>query len=554
MKKKTTEDYIKQFNEGLKEGVKASYAPTFVPTGMLEPAIIMSGGHSYDIKNNQVVAHKKKERMEIINLQTCNKAGKTTTIVNILKNIFWPNDKKYFDYDHYNNWPYMDGDGTQNKRARIYCTPQNASDAGPIRTEMLKWWPGHGTKWDSTKNSKSYHCIYTTDTGWYIDIITYEQQASELEGPMISLHWCDEPPPAKFIGPIMSRSMKGQLLLLSQTPIAAYFLDAIQDLKEKGTKVGLISGTIDNNSSEDGIKNTRWTDDVPTKRGLMTNQEIVEYSRKIPRDEEAARLRGLDLSKSGKIYWMFNQMFHIRDYDLNSEYCRKSNHYCVMDPHDRKYPAIQWWMITPPDDEGESRHICYNEWPTHDTLKGYYFESLDQTCNYTVEKLCRVIKVQDGTQQFGYKIKQRAMDPRFAKNTMVSFKKDTPSITEAYAEYGLQFTLPTMGYIEEQRNTIRTLLEHDEQQVMHKFNEPKIFIMPHCKNTIRSLSSHYWDPGKDKESETYKDFVDTIRIYFAMMVGKTWEDNDIKKKKAALLKPTQYLDDMTKGMRSIALA
>ena len=139
------------------DGIENMSAPLITPTGVLEPAIEAVGSGEY----------------RVVNLQCANKLGKTTLVVNILKNIFWECDKEYFDYPVFHEWPFVNDDGLPIKRARIICTPQNASDSGPIREEIKKWWPKG--RYTAQKGGKNYYMNYETDTGWFLDVMTFEQ-------------------------------------------------------------------------------------------------------------------------------------------------------------------------------------------------------------------------------------------------------------------------------------------------------------------------------------------------------------------------------------------
>ena len=55
--------------------------------------------------------------------------------------------------------------------------------------------------------------------------------------------------------------------------------------------------------------------------------------------------------------------------------------------------------------------------------------------------------------------------------------------------------------------------------------------MPHCTNTIRAFSRHYWDTFEkakhgqnvEVEAEKYKDPIDCARIFEAMLDGKGYQ-------------------------------
>lgn len=497
----------------IEDGVKKMISPLMDPTGALEPVIEAVGNALF----------------RIVNLQCANKLGKTTIVANIFKNIFWDNDERFFNFPAFKEWPFINDDGLPIKRARIICTAANAAEDGPIATEIKKWWPEG--RYERSKSGKNYYSKYVTDTGWHIDIMTYDQDPSEFEGPMISLQWCDEPPKPRLMGAIMSRFSKGGILLLSQTPVnAGPFLDVLEDLKDRGTSVKQIEATIWDNSITDGKENS-----LGTKRGLMTNEEIEEYIKSIPIDERAARIEGKAVGKSGKIYPTFSMDAHIRQYDLDSPAAKQWNGYCIMDPHDKYYPFILWVAILPPNEIGKIKHVVYNEWPTYDTLGGYYDEKRKSAvCNLTPEDISKIMKVYDGT-QYGIEIMKRGIDPRFARNTESNYSKSVEGIILDYQRYDIDFELPDQKLMSTGRDAIRMDLKYDKGQPSHIYNEPDMVFMPHCQNTIRSVNRHYWDDnakGKEKEAEEFKDPSDCLRMYKALTANAGWKqprDNNTKK-------------------------
>lgn len=492
-------------SKGVKEGIKKMEMPEFVPTGALEPMIEAVGVPQWDI----------------VNAQCANKLGKTTMVVNILRNIFWDADPEYFNYPAFQDWPYKNVDGSIIKHGRIICTAENAKEDGPIDTEIKKWWPeGRYTR---KKDGKGYYSKFKTDTGWSFDVLTFDQDVTAFEGPMMSWQWCDEPPRPRLMGAIMSRFSKQGVLMLSQTPInAGPFIDKLEDLKEVGSRIKQLEATIYDNSSKTGTINSKGT-----KRGLMTDEEIEIYKRKIPLDEHPARLEGKAVGKSGKIYPTFDLNINVRDYDLTAESTKQWNGYCIMDPHDKYYPFIQWWAVLPPNKINKSKYVCYNEWPTVDTLGGYYDQKRKSAvCNLTPEDISKIIKLFDGTNQFGIQIIKRGIDPRFARNTASNYTKDVQGIVLDYLNYGIDFELPDLGLISVGRDAIRKDIKFDKAMPEGLYNEPDLFVMPHCKNTIRSLDRHYWennDKGSEKESEEFKDPSDCARMFKALEANIGWK-------------------------------
>lgn len=496
---------IDTFKDRLSQRLDAIPTTNYEPTGIQEDIIKAVGCGEYDI----------------ILVLSANKVGKTATAANILRNIIYPNDKTWFDYPVYNAWEDPETGKPFPKNIWITGTTENVREAGPIQSEIQTWW--YKGDYMFQKGGKPYPSYFETTTGFKGRVFTYEQDRDKMEGPLIGLCWSDEPPRPEMIGAINSRFMRGGIWLLTMTPInCGAFLDEIEDLRQRGKRVLTLSCDITKNSITTGKPNSKGT-----KRGLMTDQEIERYAAGIPLAERDARLKGKASRKSGKIYPMFDRSVHVKEFNLDSDYAKGWNCYCIIDPHRKYYPFISWWAKTQDD-----KHICYNEWPRKDTLGGYYDEQRHNAiCPYGVDMIASFIKTLDMVDS-GLTMCGRTIDPRFARGTEDEFGKgETSGLVERFLEYGLKFDYPPFEMIEEQRDAIQKLLYYDPQRPICEYNEPGMYIMPHCVNVIRSFERHSWDDTEAaKESEKYKDPIDTVRYYLAYVNQKPYYNPGEKKK------------------------
>lgn len=466
-------------------------AAKYIPSGIQDEIIQAFGSGEY----------------QIVYVSGCNKVGKTCVGANIIRNIAWPCDKEYFDYSLYSRWPFM-------KAGRIIGTSKNVSDDGPIRRELKKWLPRG--KYEESKNGKPYYSSYDADRGMYWDVMTYDQDTDKFEGPMLGWVWADEPIPARLMGAVMSRFSKGGVLLVTATPIGdnvGAFLDVLEDLEARGTKIKRISCDIRDNSTVDGRMNSKGT-----KRGLMTPGEIQAYEATIPRDERDARLYGKPNHKAGKIYAEFDRSVHVIPApDLNSPECRGWNCYLSMDPHRKYYPAVTCWAVTPRED-----YICFAEWPTVGLLDAFYHEIRESlVCPYNTEQLALFLKSVDGS-RYGLHVLGHIVDPFFAAGTQGEGGRPEDSIVDDFAQFGINFSLPRREKKAAQRDRIRGMLSFDRQRPMDWSNRPRIYVSEKCQNMIQSFERHYWNG--DDEAEEYKDFSDTARNFLSYIEGKTYND------------------------------
>lgn len=515
-----TNDPLGMFQEKLNSAVEGMSTRSYEPTGVQEEIITVFG---------------KGEHQIILCLHN-NKGGKTATAVNIFKNVFWQDyQDEFFPHRVYRKWPF------ESKQGRIIGTVKNTADDGPIRKEIMKWWPR--SRFQADKLGKKYFSHYLTDTEWEFDVMTYEQEPDEFEGPLLSWTWCDEPPPEKLVGAITSRFMGGGIWLITATPIrCGPFLAVMKDMRDHGTRIAELNASLFEFSKTSGRPNHKGR-----MKGIWTDEQIKDYVATIPPDEVDARIHGKGNAKSGVVYPKFSRDVHvvgakdcpIRDWSYNSQYVRSCVCFNVMDPHPKGYPALQWWALTPDND-----YVCYNEWPTRGMLNMFYDEVRGSlVCPYTVEEMSKFIRILDGA-AFGLQISRRAMDPRFGKGTEGTFGRGTESLMTEYAKYlSPSYELPKVEKIAVQREVIRSLLHYDALTPISWHNRPHIYFLPHCENSIRAIERHYWDEdrnntGAEKEAERYKDFVDCTRYFLAMVGDGNYEEALPRPKEKRLLEPT----------------
>ena len=538
--KSVTDDLINK----VEVGVKSLTMPKFVPSGVQDFDII-----------KVIAENAQKGRTLILNIQCNNKQGKTAAAAAILRNSFWEHDPDYFDYPIFRDWPFTDDTYDKNgklinigkpiKRFRVIGTSKNIEDSGPIKAEINKWWPaGRYTK---QKAGKTYYREYETDTEWFGDFMSFEQEPKEFEGPLISLTWIDEPAKGQLMGPICSRHSKGGLILITQTPIGAGpMLDVLDDLKEKGAKVVNIYSDIYENSVKSGKLNSKGK-----KRGLMTDQEIKNFISIIPLDERPARIFGQHVGKSGKVLYNYDDMNCVRHFELDSEFAKSWNCYCIIDPHDKYYPFLLW--IAQAQVNGKTKHIIYNEWPTQRALSNYYDEvrtSLE--CKLGPKEISQIIKILDGS-EYGLSISGRVIDPMFEKNTRSNWSKKTDGIVLEYQRFGINWELPKPKLVQAQISHINELLKTDQDQPPGIYNEPDIFVMPHCHNIRRAMMRHYWDAGKESESDQYRCPIECLKMYFAFIKNRPYRPNAPQKAKEPEMKITKFIEKYTEGMKDIRL-
>lgn len=264
-----------------------------------------------------------------------------------------------------------------------------------------------------------------------------------------------------------------------------------------------------------------------------------------------------------KIYSNFDEKVHVKDFNFSS-LVENGNFYVGMDPHKTAYPATIFGCKIPLDSSFKQfDYYIYNEFPSRSELGGKLYHEVRKTakCSYTLKQLTGMFKVLErtvGNVQVGnLEIAGRACDPYFAKGVGGSdWSADTKGLVAEWSRPdngGLYWTLPLPSVLSIQKNTINDLLEFNNEMPVSAINSPKLFIAPHCVNTIESLKHHRDSSEKDCECETYKDFSDALRIFMSIAAytpyrNKQREKENMVQKTVNLVNRSMFFKN-TVGMR-----
>ena len=218
-----------------------------------------------------------------------NGASKSVTLVNIVANLCWPNKNPWFDGKLFKDWPY-------DKTIRIVSDPTTITEK--MVPEMQKWFPQG--KYKAYKDKKNFLSKWETDTGWKIDLMTYEQDPKEFESVERGLILFDEPPPEPIFKASISRLRLGGKIGIFMTPLASagYLFDQYVDNPEQ-TLADWIEVDIEDNCQTHG------------KRGFLKHQDIENMIESYDDEEKQARVHGKFMFLVGLIYKMFNRNKHI---------------------------------------------------------------------------------------------------------------------------------------------------------------------------------------------------------------------------------------------------
>lgn len=402
-----------------------------------------------------------------------NALGKTTLCVNLLGNIVFGTQNKYFDYPIFKNWPYP-------KRARYITNPKLVEEISPFHTEIKKWWPKG--QYEPLKGGKNYFSQYKAKD-WVIDVMSYDQEPSQFEGSTLGLVLFDEPPPEPLWTPSI-RGLRGKgksSVFMTPLTSAAWFYDKV---------VPAHQDTIVYGKMEDGCKT----------HGIRGHLEHVEIQKQIDElmitrpDEVEARVYGRAMYLQGLIFKTFNPQIHILKESVFPG--PNSTIYQVVDPHTDKPFACIWAYV-----DGRGDVTIFDEWPNQDFYSWH-------NCQLTISDYKTIFLEKEQ----GLRIHKRIIDRHFAEVSHLSgMTRNT--LRDEFRNVGIDFfpSYQASEEIDAGIAKVRDYLKYNDDRPIDIMNKPKLFINPGCQNTIKSMMRWARDPKTNKVQENYKDFCDVVR-------------------------------------------
>lgn len=403
----------------------------------------------------------------IVLYSAANGVGKTATVSNILAHLFWnTGENEYFNGELFKNFPFL-------KRGRIVSTPTNVQKN--IIPEMKTWFPKG--RYTAKRGNKTFESIWTTDSGWEFDIMTYEQDSMEFEGVTLGWAWFDEPPPQAIFKATVSRMRKGGIIIIGATPLAgsAYLYDAFAkgnyevELKssEDGTitkfqrKVAYIEADIESACREHGV------------RGHLRHQDIENMVAEYSEDEKQARIYGKFQHLVGLIFKRFNRKVHVippfaitpRDFTV----------YEFLDPHPRTPDAVMWVAV----DRKGTKYVIDELFVKVDSIADLAWRIKSKASQY------RVVK--------------RMADPWiFVPNQHLD---DGRTLAEKLADEGLPYIEATKERAMSDRRITDALSYTEINGYMQK--APEVYIFDTCQRTIFEFEHYRWQEYTGKAADLH---------------------------------------------------
>ena len=459
------------------------------------------------------------EKPDIIIARMPNGIGKTYGMVAVMGAIMWPTRNPNFDAEIFHKWPYR-------KELRIVSTSKAVEDNEAIQTAIAELWPKG--RFDMARGAgKGYYSNLSTDTGFSIDVLTYNQQAIEHESGTKGAIFMSEPPPRRLMGSNLSRLRMGGFLYLEMTPLeyANYIKTDYEDkgglFAEDGRQVGriiIVTGNIEENCKDH------------TEGGQLPHEKIESLIASYPIEERELRKSGDYGALSGLIYKTYGDHNEIDELEGYWQECWDSGNFnlCqIIDPHDRKPWAVGWKAVFPNDDV-----VTIAEFP--DENQPMFHEILSSP--YGGVEFYRALTIAT-EKAIGRVADRRFMDPRFGNSPksgeesnftikeMISraCKKCRDSMGDERARqecaHKLVYTDPPSfsGSIGEGHTLVRSALGSPREG-----KRPKLYHMRHCRNHVFAYRNYGWKqenhPEKRGISEdpelVHKDFPDLDRMFY----------------------------------------
>lgn len=435
----------------------------------------------------------------IFSFLAANGVGKTTWLIVLLANlVFEDNEEKWFGGKLFKQrwqWP---------KKVWVITEDSTLNEVwDSIEGGIPFWWPAG--RYSTAKGDKGRLSYIKTDTGWEIYFKTVDQDPRKFESTTLGLVIYDEPVSYKIHKGVTARLRRGGLIVAGATPLehGEWMVDVWIENEDMEKYLYLQYASVYEN-----MKNAKWRDRDTgewrySRRGRLTKEDIDFMISQYDETEIEARVWGHFKSMKGRVLPMFKKEapFVIEPFDLKEEQV-----YCVIDPHDRRFPAIGWYAV---DKTGQ--YFVVREWPNVEEFGGKLFYQLGDSTLSIDEIGARIKSIEKAE---GFNVVYRWMDPNFGAKR---YGNTGFTVQEEYERLGLFFDIDVTDDLYVGHSRLRKLLR------LNNFGQPDLQIFNTCKNHIWAFHRYRYDEGNRKTEDKYlrpekvvekaKDFVDVARYF-----------------------------------------
>lgn len=380
-----------------------------------------------------------------------NGVGKTASLCNVVAHLCFPCGNPYFQQPLFTRFPYP-------KHIRI------ASDTETIHgttIPSLKEWLPRG-RYKTTKRGKNYEALFTTDTGFTIDILTYEQSPKQFESANVGLILLDEPPPESIFKACIARTRTGGMLGIFATPLtgSAWMFDQLMYEDEKALEDAyrfMIMADMEDACIDHGV------------RGFLKHENIKRIVAQYTDDDMQARVFGKPQHLLGMIFKMWNREVHVIDpFEI------KRDDFVVihaLDTHPRVKEAGLWVAR---DRQGDW-YVIDELWEDADT-----------------EQLATLIKQKNSM----YPVVDMLLEPG-------AFNEDKhnpgTSLAKDYAKHGLNYR-PGSKQRTAAIAKIKKMLTYEQSQDK-MVRPPRLYVFRNCQRLVWEIEHYKWQEFKGITAE-----------------------------------------------------
>jgi len=265
-----------------------------------------------------------------------------------------------------------------------------------------------------------------------------------------------------------------------------------------------------------------WTTENPYVRQARLADDV----KVMDRQDKRCRIYGMPTNLSGRVYPNFSKLIHVmRAADVPNRHVSLT---MVLDPHDHKPWAMQWWAA-----DRAGRHYLVREYPWKRNFNEIDFD------DKTYSDYAKVIKETEYElmEEFGRSVSKRIIDPNSGNATERKAEREggqsktTPK--QELKRLGFHF-IDGIDAIEAGHLVVKKHL-HYELRGEEWVSKPTAYFSETCENSIRHMS-RYSRKDRDTPSgdvkdapgllEKYKDFPDCTRYYF--MSNPRYRDRNLE--------------------------
>lgn len=349
--------------------------------------------------------------------------------------------------------------------------------------------------------------------GTIIVFKSYDQKRGAFESDDIDIIWNDEEPPYEIYREQRMRLVdrNGEMIftmtsLMGMTDLMSELFDDHnivrselfeplgEDLPRIVEKNGMVFFMM-------------WTTENPH----VNQQTLLEEIAIMPRTEVRSRVCGIPTNLAGRIYTSFNKQIHVVGDESIPE--RLVTLYHILDPHDAKPWAMQWWSASK-----NGSAYCVREYPWKQNFNEMEYD------DKTYDDYANIIRETEDElfERFGRLVQVRIIDPNFGHKTIKLAKRvDGNSKTTPVKELksrGFKFE-DAVDDIMSGHMQVRKLLRWEEKDG-ELVIRPQIYWHEDCENSIRHMNKYSYkdlqgQDGDDRKTpqltQKYKDFCDLVR-------------------------------------------